>query len=151
MLRFFLVALHGLPCSATRENLNKTLVKNDNPKFSYRNNENYQMHHGRFSNKHVELVYTKYEVNRSIIEEDGCIQPFNRVFDMLTPGGFLLVFLLGVFLYFWISLQPRGGRLQIKSRCRCRIQRAPRYERLILFLKHDQIFKNRFLKSLVVF
>ena len=50
----------------TRENLNKTLVQNDNPKFSYRNNENYEIHHGLFSNKHVELVYTKYEVKRSI-------------------------------------------------------------------------------------
>ena len=86
-LRFSLVALHGLPCSATRENLNKTLVKNGNPKFSYRNNENYQIHHGLFSNKHVELVYTKYEVKRSIFKEDGCIQPFwaqNPVFDTLT-------------------------------------------------------------------
>ena len=70
------------------ENLNKTLVKNDNPTFSYRNNENYEIHHRRFSNKHVELVYTKYEVKRSIIKEGGCIQPFraqNPVFDTLTP------------------------------------------------------------------
>ena len=92
-LRFFLVALQGSPCSATRENLNKTLVKNDNPKFSYRNNENYEIHHRRFSNKHVELVYTKYEVKRSIIKEGGCIQPFraqNPVFDTLTREvGFL--------------------------------------------------------------
>ena len=45
------------------------------------------MHHGRFSNNRLELVYTKYEVNRSIIKEDGCIQPFraqNPVFDTLT-------------------------------------------------------------------
>ena len=86
---FSLVALHGSPCSATRKNLNKTLVKNENPKFSYRNNENYEIHHGRFSNKHVELVYTKYEVKRSIIKEGGCIQPFlaqNPVFDTLTAG-----------------------------------------------------------------
>ena len=79
-----LIPVHGLPCSATRENLNKTLVKNDNPKFSYRNNENYEIHHRLFSNKHVELVYTKYEVKRSIIKEDVCKQPFNPVFDMLT-------------------------------------------------------------------
>ena len=68
-------------------------MKNENPKFSYRNNENYEMHHGRFSNKRLELVYTKYEVNRSIIKEDGCIQPNNLVFDTLTadphPGKFV--------------------------------------------------------------
>ena len=65
-------------------------MKNDNPKFSYRNNENYEIHHRLFSNKHVELVYTKYEVKRSIIKEDGCIQPFraqNPVFDTLTSGA----------------------------------------------------------------
>ena len=62
-------------------------MKNDNPKFSYRNNENYEIHHGRFSNKHVELVYTKYEVKRSIIKEGGCIQPFNPVFDTLTVAA----------------------------------------------------------------
>ena len=84
------LTLHGSPCSATRENLNKTLVKNDNPKFSYRNNENYEIHHGRFSNKHVELVYTKYEVKRSIIKEGGCIQPFNPVFDTLTVALFFV-------------------------------------------------------------
>ena len=84
---------HGGPWSATRENLTKTLVKNENPKFSYRNNENYQIHLRLFSNKRLELVYTKYEVNRSIIKGDGCIQPFNRVFDMLT-GGFAPDFLL---------------------------------------------------------
>ncbi len=47
------------------------------------------MHHGRFSNNRLELVYTKYEVNRSIIKEDGCIQPFraqNPVFSTLTTG-----------------------------------------------------------------
>ena len=84
-----LVALHGPPCSATRENLTKTLVKNENPKFSYRNNENDNLHHGGSSNKHVELVYTKYEVNRSIIKGGGRIQPFraqNPVFDTLTPA-----------------------------------------------------------------
>ena len=41
---------------------------------------------GRFSNKHLELVYTKYEVNRSIIKDGRCIQPFNPVFSTLTPG-----------------------------------------------------------------
>ena len=87
LLRFSLVALHGSPCSATRENLNKTLVKNDNPKFSHRNNGNYEIHHRLSSNKHVELVYTKYEVNRSIIK--GCmpIQPDNLVFSTLTGDG----------------------------------------------------------------
>ena len=81
------MASHGGPCSATRENLTKTLVKNENPKFSYRNNENDNFHHSRSSNKHVELVYTKYEVKRSIIK--GCvpIQPDNPVFSTLTPGG----------------------------------------------------------------
>ena len=39
---------------------------------------------GRFSNKHLELVYTKYEVNRSIIKDGRCIQPFNPVFSTLT-------------------------------------------------------------------
>ena len=63
-----------------------SLAKNENPKFSYRNNENYQMHHSRISNKHVELVYTKYEVNRSIIKGGGRIQPDNPVFGMLTTG-----------------------------------------------------------------
>ena len=51
------------------------------------------MHHGRFSNKHIELVYTKYELNRSIIKEDGCIQPFraqNPVFDTLTLATYSL-------------------------------------------------------------
>ena len=45
------------------------------------------MHHGRFSNNRLELVYTKYEVKRSIIKEDGCIQPFraqNPVFSTLN-------------------------------------------------------------------
>ena len=42
---------------------------------------------GRFSNKHLELVYTKYEVNRSIIKDGRCIQPFNPVFSTLTGGG----------------------------------------------------------------
>ena len=41
---------------------------------------------GRFSNKHLELVYTKYEVNRSIIKDGRCIQPFNPVFSTLTTG-----------------------------------------------------------------
>ena len=52
----------------------------------YRNNGNYNFHHSRSSNKHVELVYTKYEVNRSIIK--GCvpIQPDNPVFSTLTLG-----------------------------------------------------------------
>ena len=94
LLRFSLVALHGSPCSATRENLNKTIVKNSNPKFSYRNNENCQTHHGLFSNKHVELVYTKYEVKRSIILKGGWVyttifRAQNPVFDTLTPDGFL--------------------------------------------------------------
>ena len=95
-LRFSLVALHGSPGSATRENLNKTLVKNENPKFSYRNNKNCEMHHGRFSNKRLELVYIKYEVNRSIIKEDGCIQPFNPVFDTLTSDPCLTPHILFV-------------------------------------------------------
>ena len=45
------------------------------------------MHHGRFSNKRLELVYTKYEVNRSIIK--GCvpIQPDNLVFSTLTTDS----------------------------------------------------------------
>ena len=81
---------HAIICTgATGQNLTKTLVKNENPKFSYRNNENDNFHHSRSSNKHVELVYTKYEVNRSIIEGGGCIQPCraqNRVFDTLTTG-----------------------------------------------------------------
>ena len=64
----------------------KTLAKNENPKFSYRNNENYQMQHSGFSNNRLELVYTKYEVKRSIIKEDGCIQPNNPVFSTLTGG-----------------------------------------------------------------
>ena len=38
----------------------------------------------------VELVYTKYEVKRSIIKEDGCIQPFNPVFDTLTMVSVLV-------------------------------------------------------------
>ena len=41
---------------------------------------------GRFSNKHLELVYTKYEVNRSIIKDGRCIQPFNPVFSTLTAA-----------------------------------------------------------------
>ena len=69
---------------ATWENLTKTLVKNENPKFSDRNNENYQMHHGRSTNTRLELVYTKYEVNRSIIKVEGRIQPRNLVFSTLT-------------------------------------------------------------------
>ena len=67
-------------------------MKNDNPKFSYRNNENYEIHHRLSSNKHVELVYTKYEVKRSIIKEGGCIQPFpgqNPVFDTLARDRLL--------------------------------------------------------------
>ena len=46
---------------------------------------------GIFSNKHLELVYTKYEVNRSIIKDGRCIQPFraqNPVFSTLTMGLF---------------------------------------------------------------
>ena len=65
------------------------MVKNENPKFSYRNNKNYQIHHRLFSTKRLELVYTKYEVNRSIIKGDGCIQPFraqNPVFSTLTSA-----------------------------------------------------------------
>ena len=51
------------------------------------------MHHGRFSNNRLELVYTKYEVNRSIIKEDGCIQPNNPVFSTLTTGRWVMVLL----------------------------------------------------------
>ena len=49
------------------------------------------MHHSRFSNKHVELVYTKYEVKRSIIKGGRRIQPDNPVFDTLTVAQYLPV------------------------------------------------------------
>ena len=71
-------------------------MKNENPKFSYRNNENYQIHHGRSSNQRLELVYTKYEVNRSIIKGGGRIQPDNPVFDTLTAAAGSAVLTPGV-------------------------------------------------------
>ena len=42
------------------------------------------MQHSGFSNNRLELVYTKYEVKRSIIKGGRRIQPDNPVFDTLT-------------------------------------------------------------------
>ena len=47
------------------------------------------MHHGHFSKHILELVYTEYEVHRSIIRHGRPIQlipPQNLVFGTLTPG-----------------------------------------------------------------
>ena len=47
------------------------------------------MHHGRISKHYLVVVYTKYEVNRSILDGDMPIQqisPHNPVFEMLTKG-----------------------------------------------------------------
>ena len=85
-LWFCLGALHSAACSATRQNLNKTLGKNENRKFSYRNIEFHHLHLGWSLRQVLELVYTKYEVNRSIIKEGGRIQPDNPVFSTLTMG-----------------------------------------------------------------
>ena len=59
-------------------------MKIQNRKFSYRNIEFHHLHHGGSFTYVLELVYTKYEVNRSIIK--GCvpIQPDNLVFSTLT-------------------------------------------------------------------
>ena len=42
------------------------------------------MHHGRISKHYLVVVYTKYEVNRSILDGDMPIQTENPVFEMLT-------------------------------------------------------------------
>ena len=47
------------------------------------------MHHGHFSKHVLELVYTEYEVHRSIIRHGAPIQlipPQNPVFGTLTGG-----------------------------------------------------------------
>ena len=65
---------------------NKTLGENWKFKFSYRNNAYFFIHHRVFSKHHLVVVYTKFEVKRSILE--GCmpIQTENPVFETLTLG-----------------------------------------------------------------
>ena len=45
------------------------------------------MHHGHFSKHVLELVYTEYEVHRSIIRHGRPIQLTYPVFGTLTVGG----------------------------------------------------------------
>ena len=54
--------------------------------FSYRNNVYFLTHHGRISKHHLAVVYTKFEVKRTIIKVSVPVQTENRVFEILTTG-----------------------------------------------------------------
>ena len=86
LLRFGVVAEQH----QTLANLTKTSAKKSKIKISYRNNAYFFIHHRVISKHHLVVVYTKFEVKRSILE--GCrpiqqISPQNPVFETLTTAG----------------------------------------------------------------
>ena len=80
LLRFGVVAAQH----QTLANLTKTLAKKSKIKISYRNNAYFFIHHRVISKHHLVVVYTKFEVKRSILEGCRPIQTENPVFETLT-------------------------------------------------------------------